>query len=94
MGRNVKLAENVQQVSMAVLEVDEMKADAPGHLCRGDKAVDQPPQAVVRQHDRGLVGRDAEPGVQERMVVGDARLRPLEIAGPGETAAVGQLQSD
>ena len=62
----------VEQVAVAVLDVNEVEACVLGEDSCLDVRPDQPIEVVVREHD-GCVGCD--PSVEHRMVVGDQWLR-------------------
>ena len=81
----------VAQVPVAVLDVDEVESRLAGDAGAGDVELDQTVQFLVR--DRLLAGADPEPAVQDRVAVGDDRLRAVLAEGPAEPPGVGQLQA-
>ena len=64
----------VTEVSVTVLEIDELKSGVPGALARAHEVLDQPIQLRVG-HARILIV-EAEAAIQHGMVIDDARLGP------------------
>src|SRR5690606_40083330 len=65
-----------------------------GALPISDVVVDQPVQVVIRPNTAVVVRLDAEPGIQQRVVVGNPRFGHRFLIGPTVAARVGQLQAD
>ena len=76
-GRARALEELVQQIAVACFDVHELESDFLGQAGRRDVGVDQTLQVVVRPDDRIVARVNAELGVQQRMVIRDARLQLL-----------------
>ena len=65
--------EFVAEIAVAMLDVDEIVTAGLGALGRDDIIVDQPLDLVVADH--GPVRRIAEFAIEQRMVIGDDRIR-------------------
>ena len=83
--------EFVEQVAVAVLQVDEVEALGLGESSGPGVVVDQPLELPILPH-RGVVG-DADARVQKGVPEGDARRRS-RLGGPRPATAVGELQAD
>ncbi len=63
----------VAEIAMAVLQVDELEAEVGREPRGGDEVFAQPVELIVGQHAHAA----GEPVVEERMLVGDERVRRM-----------------
>ena len=84
----------VPEVPVTVLDIDKLKSRALRQLGGANVVVDEPADLIVAQHDAVVIGRDAESGVENRMVIRDLRFQFPLVARAAEATAVRQLQAD
>ena len=77
----------MQEVAMAVLDVDEVEAQLPGVDGARDEALDEIFDLGVFE-DRRIVC-NANAGIQQRVTKGDPWLEAAVFSGPGESSRVG-----
>ncbi len=80
------------EITVAMLEVDEIVAAIARKARRAHEILDEPGDVVVAQH-RPVV-RNAVLAVEQGMPVGDHRLEALVVVRLAETAGMGELQAD
>ena len=84
--------ELVSQVSVTVLDVDELEPRLARHHGRTDEPPNDRLHILIAQ-DRILSGY-ARPSIEQGVMIQDPGLRSRPRVGPGEPARVGELQPD
>src|SRR5437660_1625590 len=80
----------VQQITMAMLDIHEIRADIPGNLCRRDVRLDKHFNFAVRPNL--FVTRNIKLLVQDRMPVGHPRLHAKFIVRFAKPSRVSELK--
>lgn len=88
----MRAEELVEQVAVAVFDVDEVRAGVAGDAGGPDEVGGQGFEFGVAEHL--VVAGDPEPFVEEGMAEGDARFETSLIGRSAESAGVGELKSD
>src|SRR5258708_6085388 len=72
---SVRAQEFVSQISMAMLDVDKIKAEFPRDARRAMKLFNDPGNLAIREQRK--IARQTKPPVQNRVTIQNARLRPM-----------------
>src|SRR6185503_20126518 len=90
-GPRVRAEKFVQQVTVAMLEVHEVRADLGRNLRRAHVALDEFLDLAVTENLR--VACDVELLVENRMTIGHARFPALLVIRSAEASRVGELKT-
>jgi hypothetical protein len=80
------------QVSVAMLDVDEIKTQLPSHKRSAVEGIDDPLDFSVGE--QGIISRQFQAPVQKRMVIKNARFRAGMFVRAAVSAGVRQLQAN
>src|SRR4029077_6092105 len=82
----------VPQVSMAVLDIHEVETKLMRHSCRAMKLFNDRANFAVGQN--GIVVRQSQSSIQDRMMIKNARLRPVVCIWAAVASGMRQLTSE